>query len=328
MNGIIRRMAFLSDSHMYESQDPLHRELAGKNTKGEKIIASSMKENENRFILALENVKRLYKFNELDYLFFGGDIVTGYGERGLTGSNSLDHINRFKKLVECQQLAGLPKKYMAGGHEVGYILPLSTDPEGGISEASIQVFEQNFNELFYVFTEGRYKFVVISSDLELYGNGVESIRGRKKLQQEFYQDEITYTEQGQKIVLMLHDPDALALMFPFLKNNVGKIERTFAGHQHAQWVNKIYPTLCQLASSRILEIPLKPLFNKFFPGKAGAVWNYFQQNKHNGHIWKSLNLTIIPAPGGMLGIGGGFLIADLEDEGIKVNKIPISKLKS
>lgn len=322
-NGKAKRMALLSDAHMYESQDPLHRELAGKNTKGEKIIANSMKENEGRFILSLDEAK---KIGDIDFLFFGGDIVTGYGERGLTGSNSPDHINRFKKLAE-QYFPGLLKRYMAGGHEVGYILPLSTDPEGGISEGSIQVFEQNFNELFYVFTEGRYKFVVTSSDLELYGGNIESINRRKKLQQEFYQDEITYTEQGQKIVLMLHDPDALALMFPFLKNSVGKIERTFAGHQHAQWVNKIYPTLCQLASSSILQVPLKPLFNKFFPGRADAVWSYFQQNKHNSHIWKSLNLTIIPAPGGMLGIGGGFLIADLEDEGIRVNKINIPKLK-
>ena len=130
------------------------------------------------------------------------------------------------------------------------------------------------------------------------------------------------------MVIMIHDPDALVPMFPFLKNNIGKVERTFSGHQHAQWVNKIYPVLCQLASSSLLEIPLKPIFNKFFPGKSDAVWSYFSANRHNAHIWKSLNLTIIPAPGGMLGVGGGFLVADLEDEGIKVSKIKIPKLKS
>lgn len=319
-----KRMAMLSDSHMYESQDPLHKDLTGKNTKGEQLIAKSMKENENRFILSLEEARVI---EGIDFLFFGGDSVTGYGERGLIGPDSLDHISKFKKLME-GYFPGLPKKYMAGGHEVGYILPLSTDPEGGLSEKSIQVFEQNFNELFYSFTEGRYKFVVLSSDLELFSKGTEELLKRRKLQQEFYKDETSYTQRGQKVVIMIHDPDALVPMFPFLESNISKIERTFSGHQHAQWVNKIYPALCQLASSRLLEIPLKPVFNKFFPGKADAVWSYFSANRHNAHIWKSLNLTIIPAPGGMMGIGGGFLVADLHDEGIKVNKVKIPKLKS
>lgn len=125
------------------------------------------------------------------------------------------------------------------------------------------------------------------------------------------------------MVIMIHDPDALAAMFPFLKNYLGKIERTFSGHQHAQWVNKILPILYQVASFKLLEIPLKPVFNKFFPGKADAVWDYLNQNKGNAPIWKSVNLTIIPAPGGMMGIGGGFLVADLHDEGIKVRKISL-----
>ncbi len=89
-------MAMLSDSHMYESQDPLHKDLAGKNTKGEQLIAKSMKENEGRFILSLEEARGI---GDSDFLFFGGDSVTGYGERGLIGPDSLDHINKFKKLM-------------------------------------------------------------------------------------------------------------------------------------------------------------------------------------------------------------------------------------
>jgi len=313
------KMVLVSDSHMYESQDPLHKDLAGKNTKGERMIAKSMKENEAKFILSL---KEASKIDDVDLLFFGGDSVTGYGERGLIGPDSLDHINKFKKLFE-ENFYAVPKKYMAGGHEVGYILPLSTDPEGGLSEKSVQVFEQNFNELYYSFTEGKYKFVVLSSDLELLNFASEKLMRMKRLQQEFYRDEISHTEQGQKIVIMIHDPDALVPMFPFLKNHLGKIERTFSGHQHAQWVNNIYPILCKFASSSLLELPLKMVFNKFFPGKADAVWSYFRQNKDNAHVWKSVNLTIIPAPGGMMGIGGGFLVADLHDEGIKVSKIKI-----
>ncbi len=319
-----KRGALFSDAHMYESEDPLHRNLEGKKTTGERIIANAIKEGEKRFVLTLEEAERI---GNVDFLFFGGDMVTGYGERGPIGPDSPEHISKFKQALD-EHFPKLPKRYMAGGHEVGYVLPLSTDPEGGPSEKSIQMFEENFNQLFYTFSEGRYKFVVLSSDLELLKGGTDELMKRKKLQGEFYKDEITYTQPEQKVVLMLHDPDALAPMFSFLGKNLDKIEKTFSGHQHAQWVNKIYPNLCSMASSRVLELPLKPLFNKFFPGKADAVWDYFRQNKDNAQIWNSVKLSIIPAPGGMLGIGGGFLIADLKENGIEVKKIKTPKLES
>jgi hypothetical protein len=312
-----KRGAFFSDAHMYESQDPLHKNLEGKNTAGEKIIANAIKEGEERFALTL---KRAHEIGNLDFLFFGGDMVTGYGERGLIGPDSLGHIAKFKEVLD-EHFQGLPKRHMAGGHEIGYILPLSTDPQGGPSEESIRVFEENFNQLFYTFSESRYKFIVLSSDLELLEGGTDVLMKRKALQEEFYKDEITYANPGQKIVLMLHDPDALAPMFSFLSRNLNKIEKTFSGHQHARWVNRVYPKLCSVASSRVLELPMKPLFNKFFPGKADAVWNYFRQNKDNAQIWNSVKLSIIPAPGGMLGIGGGFLIVDLKEDSIEVRKI-------
>jgi hypothetical protein len=320
-----KRGALFSDAHMYESQDPLHESLKGKNTAGEKIIANSIKEGEKRFVLTLEEAKRI---GNIDFVFCGGDMVTGYGERGLIGPDSPEHISKFKQILD-EHFRELPKRYMmAGGHEVGYVLPLSTDPEGGPSEKSIQVFEENFNQLFYTFSEGQYKFVVLSSDLELLKGSTDKLMKQKELQAEFYKDEITYTQPNQRIVLMLHDPDALAPMFSFLGKNLDKIEKTFSGHQHAQWVNKIYPNLCSVASSRLLELPMKPLFNKFFPGKADVVWNYFRQNKDNALIWNSVKLSVIPAPGGMMGIGGGFLIADLKENGIEVRKVKTPKLES
>jgi hypothetical protein len=319
-----KRGALFSDAHMYESQDPLHKNLEGKNTAGEKIIANSIKEGEKRFILTLEEAE---KIGDVDFVFCGGDMVTGYGERGLIGPDSPEHISKFKQVLD-EHFRESPKRYMAGGHEVGYVLPLSTDPEGGPSEKSIQVFEENFNQLFYTFSEGQYKFVVLSSDLELLKGGTDKLMKQKELQAEFYKDEITYAHPDQRIVLMLHDPDALAPMFSFLGKNLDKIEKTFSGHQHAQWVNKIYPNLCSVASSRLLELPMKPLFNKFFPGKADAVWNYFRQNKDNAQIWNSVKLSVIPAPGGMLGVGGGFLIANLKENGIEVKKVKTPKLES
>lgn len=318
-SGNEKRMAMFSDAHMYESEDPIHKEIAQKNSLGEKIIAHGAEKRERKFVKALEKAESI---GGIDYLFFGGDMVSGYGERGLTGPNSPENIARFKQTLDSFFL-NTPRKYMAGGHELGYVLPLSTDPEGGPSTKSIDIFESNFNELFYTFSEGQYKFVVISSDLEIMRDGPKELRKRKTDQEDFYKAEITDTYPDERIVLMLHDPDALAPMFNFLGQNLEKIERTFSGHQHAQWVNKIYPRLCAMASSRLLEIPLKPVFNKFFPGKADAVWKYMQQNKDNSAIWQSVKLSIIPAPDGMAGIGGGFLLADLTENGIDVKKVKL-----
>lgn len=329
-----RRAAFFSDAHMYESKDPLHKNLEGENTAGEKIIASAIKEGERRFVLTL---KRAHEIGNLDFIFFGGDMVTGYGERGLIGPDSPEHIAKFKEVLY-KHFQDLPKWYMAGGHEIGYILPLSTDPKGGPSEKSIEVFEENFNQLFYTFSESRYKFVVLSSDLELLKGGSDVLMKRKALQEEFYKDEITYADPGQKIVLMLHDPDALASMFSFLGKNLGKIERTFAGHQHAWMVSRIvFPLLGRATSNECLERFLLPQLKKLerdgwlagrgkrvmYPGQANKVWKYFKNayRREYTKVWKEMKLCIIPAPGGMLGIGGGFLIVDLKEEGIKVNKV-------
>ena len=185
-----KRGVLFSDAHMYESQDPLHRNLEGKNTVGEKIIAKRGKEAERKFELCLNEAERIGNVN---FLFFGGDMVTGYGERGLIGPDSPAHISRFKQALG-DSFKKLPKRYMAGGHEVGYVLPLSTDPEGGPSEKSIQVFEENFNQLFCTFSEGQYKFVILSSDLELLKDGADTLMKRKQLQEEFYKDEITYAK--------------------------------------------------------------------------------------------------------------------------------------
>ncbi|MDD3607946.1 MAG: hypothetical protein PHQ20_04105 [Candidatus Moranbacteria bacterium] len=71
------RVVFISDAHMYESQDPLKRELAGKNTAGEKMIAKTIKDGEQRFALTLNEAE---KIEVVSLVFFGGDMVTGYGE--------------------------------------------------------------------------------------------------------------------------------------------------------------------------------------------------------------------------------------------------------
>lgn len=54
---------------------------------------------------------------------------------------------------------------------------------------------------------------------------------------------------------------------------------------------------------------------------------YFRKRKNIPAIIKELGAILTPAPSGTLGIGGGFLIADLKEDGIEIRKIKTSKLE-
>jgi predicted MPP superfamily phosphohydrolase len=311
-----QRIALFSDAHMYASQDTAPKP----NSMGERIASSDHKTTEDSFVANLKAAKQI---KDIDLLFFGGDMVTGYGEHGLVGSDSDQHVKEFKAVVK-KYFKRLPKKFMAGGHEIGYILPLSTDPLGGPSAKSINAFQRHFDDLFYSFNLLNYKVVVLSSDLELLpSDSSEELKLLQDIQRSFCAKELNHTDQP--IILMIHDPDALATLWPILKDHTHIIAKTFCGHQHAKWVNKLYPKLCVIASSKLLAWPLQKIFDLLFPKKAKAVWKYFQDNKGNAKIWHKLNLEIIPAPNGMFGIGGGFLIADLKPDGITVHKFKTRK---
>jgi len=275
--------------------------------------------NERRFELLL---KEIQKVGDVKYLFFGGDMVSGYGERGLSGENSQEAISEFKKVVDSFISEGVQKHYVAGDHEMGYYLPWSWDEQGGLNERAIEMFEGNFNELFYTFNEDQYKFVILSSDLELVdkqkeARGVsEEILRKQSRQRTFYKDEISGAQKDEKIVLMLHDPDALQPMFDFLEQHLDKIERTFVGHHHAQWVTAMQKYLYSLAGSTLGKPSLKFLEQYI----AQSSLEHLRKNSINAKIWNQMKMVTIPAPGGNFGLGGGFLVAKLGEDGLDIQK--------
>ncbi len=273
--------------------------------------------NERRFKLLLTEMK---KVGEVQYIFFGGDMVSGYGERGLSGPNSQRAIDDFKQVLNGFISDRIPKHYVTGDHEMGYELPWSWDEKGGMNEMAIEMFENNFNELFFTVQEGQYKFVVLSSDLELLNDGgrmvTEKMMKKKKRQEEFYKDTISGASKGERIVLMLHDPDALQPMFKFLEKHLQKIEKTFVGHHHAQWTTAIQKYLYQIAGSSLGNPSLK--FLEQFVAKSSL--QHLREKSVNGKIWQQVKMVTIPAPGGNFGLGGGFLVATLGEQGLDIQK--------
>ncbi len=273
--------------------------------------------NERRFEVLL---KEIQKVGEVEYLFFGGDMVSGYGERGLSGPRSQEAINKFKSVLDQFIQPNIARKYVAGGHELGYRLPWSWDAQGGLNEIAIEMFEGNFNQLFFTFQEEQYKFVILSSDLELLTDdsdgATDKILRKKKEQQEFYKDTISEAKKDERIVLLIHDSDALNTMFDFLGKHLSKIEKTFVGHHHAQWVTGLQKYLYLLASSSLGTKSLE--FLKQYVAESSL--QHLLQKKDNGKIWKQVKMVTIPAPGGSFGVGGGFLVGRLGENGLEIQK--------
>ncbi len=273
--------------------------------------------NKRRFELLLTEMK---KVGGVQHIFFGGDMVSGYGERGLSGPNSQRAINDFGQVLDGFISDEIPKHYVTGDHEMGYELPWSWDEEGGMNETSIEMFDCNFNELFFTVQEDQYKFVALSSDLELLNDGgrmvTEEMMKKKRRQEEFYKDTISEVSNDEKIVLMLHDPDALQPMFDFLEKHLEKIEKTFVGHHHAQWITAVQKYLYQIAGSSLGNPSLK--FLEQFVAKSSL--QHLREKSVNGKIWQQVKMVTVPAPGGNFGIGGGFLVATLGEQGLDVQK--------
>jgi len=283
----------------------------------DKVFDRYRRGNERRFELLLREVQ---KVGNVDYLFFGGDMVSGYGERGLSGPNSQEAIREFKAVVDRFISSNVSKKYVAGDHELGYYLPWSWDEKGGINEKAIEMFEGNFNELFYTFQEGQYKFIILSSDLELVTPGMrgatDGVLKKKKEQQEFYKDTISEMQRDEKIVLMMHDPDALNPMFSFLEQHLAKMEKTIVGHHHAEWITALNKFGYSLASTTLGGKSMQFLKKYILTTNLEHALKY----KDNARIWKEMKLVTIPAPGGNFGIGGGFLVGLLNEDGLEIQK--------
>ncbi len=112
-------------------------------------------------------------------------MVSGYGERGLSGPNSQKVIDDFKQVPDGFIIDKISRHYIAGDHEMGYELSWSWDQKGGMNERAIEMFESNFNELFFAMQEDQYKFIVLSSDLELLNDSGRMVTDKMMKKREY-----------------------------------------------------------------------------------------------------------------------------------------------
>lgn len=325
MKELLARILLMSDSHCmvvppWKQKGQTEKGLAGWIV--EFFISIWKLFNLHFFVKAIEKIGKMGKFDKVIYC---GDLAECvYNERGMITGKDLKEMERFKAFIEL----GIDVKkenihYLPGDHELGYILPLSCDPEGGISWKSIDNFQSVFGPLFSGFAIEKFSFILLCPSLFIQPIDHLSDDEKKyifKLRDDQYNFVWNYFADRKKegiVFLFMHDPDALeqfdaqALNYNVLR---GRKYKAFSGHMHAEESLASYKRLGRIANAQTwLEKFCRWFFNRNKKGR--KVMRWAKGNLCRMEIFRKYELQVVPSTAGMMGKGGGFLILNLFDDG-------------
>lgn len=315
MRDLVARILLITDFHFMSV--PVGQQK-GQIIKGisrvvEGIINIWKKGNNKRFYQALEKISFLGKFGITIAL---GDILEcEYNERGMLQEVDFLAIQKIKKAMY-KKIKTKSRIFISGDHELGYKLPLSVDPEGSVSRRSVNNYRHLVGPLWSYIQIGAFQLIFLSSSLvrqdfsRRSDDEIAYLNNLKENQFNFLSRKLEIISEEDKIFIFLHDPDALEVLEnTILKYHSEKNIKVFCGHIHAEDSLKSYERLGKIANSWFG----KKIISKTKKGKKVIEWA--KDNLKRMEIFRKYNLQIIPALGGMMGKGGGFMILNLYDNG-------------
>lgn len=274
-----------------------------------------------------EKMKAVIKEGRISLGISNGDLMEASAtERGLATGRDLEMAKTV--LFDLENDLGTKFKLNLGNHESGYILPLSTDEQGGISRASIKNFLclAGRKELYYSFVAEGFRLIFIPylfTEKEAKDFNIDKMK--KSFMKKMRQD---IKNSVEPIIVFIHDPDSLMdqNLLGAIRSNREKIRGIFYGHYHSE-VNLFFAkTLVKIFNSWWLILPRILLSIVFWiiSGRnmriVRELGKYFRSRKNIPKIIKELGAVLIPAPTGMFGIGGGFLTLEIKDENFQIKK--------
>lgn len=270
-----------------------------------------------------ERIAEVIHEKDIDLVINDGDMMENpQNERGLAMREGINAAKDIKRTF-CGK-THVHMKINAGNHELGYRLPLSTDPEGGMSIASIAGFQElagigDDSTICQSFTYGGCKFILFPFGLMQESAKDFDIEEFKANILRDLTENFMGLNDHKPILLFLHDPEALVNeeLYQLIKRYQTRIARIFCGHWHATWAYWPNWLLINIFShwwlypvDLIVRCLIAMLTKSFRIPR--EIKRDFRRFKNVPARMRELEIAIIPAPLGMLGFGGGFLTLNLE----------------
>jgi len=271
-----------------------------------------------------DRMAEVIKMDKIELIINNGDLMENpQNERGLTTKKGIATAGQIVNSF-CEK-TGVQMRLNAGNHELGYKLPLSTDPKGGMSLASIKGFQKLAGtadeSLCRSFSYKGHRFVLVPFGLMQESAKDFDVEDFKiGILDDLLKEFMSQTEPGRKkVILFLHDPEALANdeLYWIIQRYRSRIMHIFCGHWHAEWnfwpnwlLAKIFNNWWLYPADLIVRFIILLLSRSFWIAR--EVKGDYKRFKNVPTRIRESGVTIIPAPLGMLGLGGGFLVLDLE----------------
>ena len=295
MKNIIATIAFFSDPHFSTSSEkkeekwfpPICDWLEKINSSGglvKKFLNFWDKKTQRSFFALVKNLIDLQPFDRLIGL---GDYTPGANESGMLARKTHIQYLDFKKTLEkiiCK------KELVWGDHDAGYKFNLKKKAgikigteKGGLSAKSVKVANYLIGRPFGVFYVKETKFIFLATNLVRNVNkkSEKELQDLKLEQENFLAKELG--NGAKKVFILLHDPTALSKetsLRMIMDSHCDKIIAIIHGHLHAEFSRKI--------------AMFSPVYRD---------------------LCRKYKTILVPAPWGMMGIGGGFLIMNIFSDG-------------
>jgi len=237
-------------------------------------------------------LKKSKNYGAFDLIIGCGDYTPGVFESGMVTNNAIWQYKAFNELL-CRFFENTPRILVWGDHDVGYKFDVSGNigikigtEAGGMSVLSVRRAEKFIGPAFGMLELGMKRIVYISTNLIRNVNNFSDIylQNLKERQEEFVAERLEIAKENE-IIFLLHDPTAINInegIGLLLATHASKVHVLLHGHMHAKWVALMM---------RLVYNPYRQLC-KLFP------------------------TYVVPAPWGMMGIGRGFGIMDIFDDGM------------
>ncbi|EKE21636.1 MAG: hypothetical protein ACD_7C00165G0005 [uncultured bacterium] len=270
-----------------------------------------------------EKMKKVVNEKMINVGISNGDLMESAAtERGWITERDTEAAKEVVQKLENSLSLGKLELNM-GNHESGYILPLSTDDEGGVSLQSIKNFllVAKRDKLYHSFLIEGFRFIFVPYLFtEQIAKDFDLNKEKEVFLEEMKKD---FFLSDEPVVLFIHDPDSLMNenLLSLIQANRKKIKAMFFGHYHS-WMNLFFAKILVNIFNCWWLFPLRPLVNVIFWIISGRnmrivreLGKYFRSRKNIPGIIKKLGMILIPAPTGMFGVGCGFLILEISDNG-------------